>query len=271
MKWCWVILFLVAALPLSAQEICKISELLPDGMERGDLYYLASEGDLRGVLVLCPGCNGNGAGFLQQKAWRKFARENGLGLAALSFASDVALLEAGCGYYYASQGSGNLLLGTLRRAYGRDLPIFLFGFSGGAHFTSRFVEANPERVVAWCADSAGWWDTPRKAAITPPGIVACGEDDPCYGASMIYFRQGRAVGKPWLWISIPHLSHMESASLEEFVRNYFSACARKDPDVGRWVDVDSGTIIPAGDEPACLTGWIPDRNLIASWKRISSL
>ena len=47
----------------------------------------------------------------------------------------------------------------------------------------------PERVLAWCAYSASWWDEPQVAARNfPPGIVACGEEDASnYGTSTTLF------------------------------------------------------------------------------------
>ena len=169
-----------------------------DAMMRADLFYPKPTSQPKAVLVLCPGVNGSGEELIHSPVWQQFPNRNHLGLVGLSFASPEKTIHDGTGYYYASKGSGDKLLDGIRKIYGRDLPLLLYGFSGGAHFTSRFEEWSPSRVIAWCADSAGWWDEPKLSAITPPGIVACGENDPRYGASLSYFKQGRAAGKPWL-------------------------------------------------------------------------
>lgn len=195
-----------------------------------------------------------------------------MGLIGLSFASDEALLtDCGRGYYCASRGSGQILLDGIRKIYGCDLPLLLYGFSGGAHFTSRFVEWKPDRVRSWCAYSAGWWDQPQKARINPPGIVVCGDNDPRYGATMIYFKQGRAAGKPWLWISIPRTGHRPHPAIEAFVRDYFAAMLKNSEGNGLWVDVDLETPVSESlqREQPSLTGWLPDAALFNQWKTIN--
>lgn len=112
-----------------------------------ELYSWKPVPQPRAVLVLAPGYNGNAEYLIRQPAWQDFAKPNQLGLVGLSFASDEELFRSGRGYYYASQGSGDLLLEGLRKVFGKDLPVLLYGFSGGAHFTSRFTEWKPERVL----------------------------------------------------------------------------------------------------------------------------
>ena len=56
----------------------------------------------------------------------------------------------------------------LRKRFAADTLRFL----GGAHFASRFEEWMPEKVIAWCAYSAGWWICPPRNAAAPAGIAA---------------------------------------------------------------------------------------------------
>jgi len=268
---------LFAPIVLDAQEIQKVSLPLPPDMVRADLYALKTTYRPKAVLVLCPGANGNGEFFLQQEEWREFAKLHRLGLVGLSFASDGKFLnDGGRGYYYASKGSGQALLSGLRKIYGIDLPVLLYGFSGGAHFTSRFTEWKPKRVLAWCAYSAAWWDVPQKAVVNPPGIVACGDEDFRLGVSLIYFKQGRAAGKPWLWINLPNVGHATSPQLEVFIRQYFAAILNTPASSGSlssqglWLDIDLKTPVSKSqqkDQPS-LTGWLPDKELFESWKTI---
>jgi pimeloyl-ACP methyl ester carboxylesterase len=165
-----------------------------------------------------------------------------------------------------------LLLHGLRQAYGQDLPLVLYGFSGGAHFVSGFAEREPERVAAWCAYSAGWWDRPVANSRCPPGVVACGENDPRLGASLVYFKQGRAVGKPWLWITVPHTGHSIYPPVESFVRNYFAAILGQHHSLatGEWVDIDykRATDAEAVQNQPSETAWLPDRSLLTEWQDI---
>jgi hypothetical protein len=151
-----------------AQEPTHYALIPPLNMLRADVYVWSPVAAPKAVLVLSPGMNGNGQAMIQQRAWQQFARKNRLGLVGLSFASDMELLLNGKGYYYVAQGSGELLLHGIEKIFGKaNLPLLMYGFSGGAHFTSRFEEWKPERVLTWCTYSAGWWDRPMSSSACP--------------------------------------------------------------------------------------------------------
>lgn len=270
-SWFGILILLATGL-IQAKEIEKISlPLIPD-LQRADLYVLKLTQQPAGLLVLCPGCNGNGKDWIENPVWQKFARDRNLDLVGISFASDVSLLENGRGYYYARLGSGRLLLDGIRQDYPHDLPLLLYGFSGGAHFTSRFVEWKPNRVMAWCAYSALWWDKAVPSDSCPPGLVACGENDQRLGASLIYFKQGRALGKPWLWLCAPETSHSIYPPAEDFIRDYFSTILASNGSFssGEWVDIDEKTVATPDmvkGQPSA-TGWLPSSKLFSQWREI---
>ena len=203
-------------------KIGKISLKPISHMTRADLFFLKTEWEPSAVIVLSPGYNGNGREFIRDRNWYEFAKHYRLGIVGLSFASPKVDLHNGKGYYYVKNGSGELLFEGLRYIYGRDLPLLLYGFSGGAHFTARLAEWQPKRVIAWCAYSAGWWDEPQPMDNPPPGIVACGQNDDRIGSSFEYFQKGRKLGRPWLWVGIENGQHEMSPELESFVRNCFA-------------------------------------------------
>lgn len=264
------IFLLLQSVLLSADEIEKVSLHPATDMQWADLFVWKGFSHPEAALVLCPGCNGSGEGLIHQPVWQRFAKKHKLGLVGLSFASDTLLLMNGRGYYYASKGSGDLLLDGIRKIYGKRIPLLLYGISGGAHFTARFVEWKPDQVVAWCAYSAGWWDEPKQAKKNPPGIIACGDYDERYGASLIYFKQGRALGKSWLWVSLPQTGHGYSGVLEDFVRKYFAAVLNEKPGEGQWVDVDLRKMVSPeeADRNRSVTGWLPDARLDEDWRKI---
>lgn len=250
------------------------------GMTRADLYHVDFVRNPKAVMVLAPGCNGNGEGLVGDPVWQAFAKKMNLGLVGLSFASEMKDIHIGNGYYYASNGSGKILLDGINKLFSRDLPILIYGFSGGAHFTSRFVEWKPERVIAWCAYSAGWWDEPKPSDIMPPGIVACGENDERLGASLIYFKQGRAAGKPWLWIGIPKNGHSPEKKVESFVRDYFEAIlGERDGEIvdpmktGLWIDIDKRNVAEEYviRQYPSVTAWLPDAKLLDTWQSLNGL
>jgi len=255
-------------LSLSAHsEIQTLSMKAATDMTRSDVCYLPIVGKPKAVLVLCPGYNGNGTGLIQQKAWQEFAVSENLGLMGIHFESPVNLLSECQGYYQASKGSGEILLASIRKIYGRDLPILIFGFSGGAHFTTRLIAWKPENILGWCAQGAGVLDEPVPSKSNPPGIMACGGDDTRLGGALIFFKQGRAAQKPWLWIEVPKTGHAMSAKLDNFIRSYFKVLLHPASDASAWVDIDLMKEISATEaqQKPSLSGWLPDRSLFNSW------
>ncbi|MFT5622899.1 MAG: pimeloyl-ACP methyl ester carboxylesterase [Bacteroidia bacterium] len=224
------------------------------------------------VLVLCPGMNQDGAFFLKESAWMDFAEENDLGVIALNYRSnsDEMYSSARQGYYWPDQGSGAALLEAIGETYGKDLPIFIYGFSGGAQFTSRFVEWMPERVIAWSAYSAQFWDSPHDNDANPPGIVACGElDGARWQPSFSYFYEGRALGKPWVWVSLDDTGHVRHGAFEGFVRDFFERVQGRNElhvlaDVETRVGVDS---LEDSLQPELLAVF-PSVDLLGLWRQV---
>jgi pimeloyl-ACP methyl ester carboxylesterase len=229
-------------------------------------------GGEQAVLVLCPGMNGDGAFFLDESPWMDFAAAHDLGVIAIAFKSNADQMygEAREGYYWPEQGSGDALLDAIRETYGADLPILIYGFSGGAHFTSRFTEWVPERVIAWAAYSAQFWDSPQPNEINPPGIVACGEHDgPRWHSSFAYFYEGRELGKPWTWVSLPETGHVRHGAFEGFVREFFED-VQHPTGAAAYADVESGEQFQSsGDSVQTeLQAVFPNEFLIQAWRDV---
>ncbi len=262
----------------------------PAEMTRADVYTWAAQVRPQAVLVLCPGFNGDGETLIRQPAWQTFARANHLALCSISFVSSEAEVRALRGYIHAQRGSGDLLLKSIQLAYGRDLPILIYGFSCGARFAVSIVDWKPARVLGWCAYSASWWEEPHFSAHTfPPGIVACGEEDAVnYGTSTTFFAKGRAAGLPWTWVSLAHMGHAWSEPLNQFVRAYFAAILRRtntlsgfrredaeskrNVSAGTWRDVDTKAEISPRqvlDQPV-LASWLPEPSLASLWCAVHS-
>ncbi|MEM1159277.1 MAG: hypothetical protein AAGH72_13600 [Verrucomicrobiota bacterium] len=259
----------------NAPDIEKFSLPGTDEIHRADFYVLRTGASHQAVLVLCPQLNASGESLVQDPAWQQFARENQLALIGVYLTSDKYRLRDGKGYYYPERGSGELLLQAIEQALGEeDLPLLLYGFSGGAQLVSRFVAWKPERVTAWCAYAASWWAAPEANPLNPAGIVASGElDAAALGASLEYFKQGRSAGKPWTWVSIRQTGHRQSREFQDFVRKYFVLCLQQQvrpPADGCWVDIGTEEQVPAdaAAEQAVLSSWLPDPSLHADWAAV---
>lgn len=252
--------------------ISKLSLAPPPDMTRADFYSLSTAVHPRGILVLCPGCNDNGKEMIEEPAWQEFARKQKLGLVGVSFASKMEVLADWRGYHIASQGSGQTLLDALQRIYKEELPIYLYGVSSGALFICQFVDWKPARVAGWCAYAAGEGGVQTKLTSAPPGLIACGEyDGSRYGAMLGYFKQGRAMGKPWLWVSLAKTDHVISLPLERFVREYFNGLLTSGKESKPlWVDIDRKELDASADEDRIpsVTAWLPKRELLPTWQRI---
>ncbi len=249
-------------------------ELPPDAEITTQCIDCMVFGKPRAVMVVVPGVNCDGRTFLRERCWSEYAEKNALALVGVTFKSPIDVLKSKRGYYDVTRGSGAALLKLLKLANVGELPILLFGFSGGAHFVSNFAEAYPRRVLSWCAQSAAWWDKVKALDVSRPcGIVACGGEDVRLGASLSYFKDGRAVGRRWTWIEIPKAGHARDNRFERFVQTYFSAILTdKDNLRPVWADLGNGDIIKG--ESVCAEAnrsWMPSRSVYALWREFETL
>lgn len=229
----------------------------------------------RAVMVVLAGANGDASAYLKEKAWVSFAQSNAIALVAVTFRSPVADLKQGHGYYDARSGSGLKLSAFLDSVGLGRLPLFVYGFSGGAHFAASFAEHFPSRVTAWCAASAGWWqDLSQIGGERPPGIVVCGTEDSRYGACLSHFHDGRAAARRWTWVAVPGLGHSRSAALEDFVRAYFLEILKQQGlrrvDGGVWANAitgERGDRQPKAEDANSV--WLPSEELLLRWRNLT--
>ena len=230
-----------------------------------------------GVIVLVPGCNGEGSHLLRDAEWAAFARENRFVLGALTFVSDMDDLRNEKGYYDASDGSGESALAALKMLGATRLPVFMYGFSGGAHFTASFAENFPQSLRCWCAAAFDYktkrmkikpLDSSNKKH--PPGIIACGSEDPRFGATLSYYGRGRSAGRRWTWVELPNLHHERSPELESFARRYFLETLSQKYS-GLWLDIGSGDDVShSADTAKVLQTWLPTKAIADEWRTISA-
>jgi hypothetical protein len=257
--------------------IAKMSLFAEDSLK---FSFIESNNAVKAVLVLAPGMNTDGAFFLKESAWVEFAKKNNLGVIALNYSStEEDLYENRKGYYWPEQGSGQALLDEIKRVYGKDLPIILYGFSGGAQFVSRFVDWCPDRIIAWCAYSAQFWDYPKDASkVTQArGIVACGDQDGLrWQPSFAFYYQGRKNKRPWIWVNISNTGHNRSAKFEKFVRQFFDeelAIWRGDKkpsnDIYSDISNSDNELLMLSEQPE-LQCPFRTQELLDSWKKIQA-
>ena len=138
-------------------------------------------------------------------------------MAALTFVSDEDDLREERGYYDAAAGSGAIAADALKSIGAGRLPVFMYGFSGGAHFTASFAQHFPSLLRGWCAASFEARERPKRApkpdAKSPPGIIACGSEDSRIGAALALYGIGRKTGRRLTWVEVPDLGHERSPAV----------------------------------------------------------
>jgi hypothetical protein len=228
----------------AAQKIETLRLPLIDGMTRAELKHEAMFADCAGVLVLCPGYNGDGEYLIREKGWREFARKHRLLLVGLSFASKTEDLSRRVrrGYYYVERGSGGLLLEGLKKITKRELPVVIFGFSGGAHFVHRFVYEHSAKVKVWGVYGFGWFrEAPQKARVKPPGIFVCGLEDERLKATRDAFLSALRAQWSVAWMDVPRSGHTMEARAISRVREFFGKVLVMPADArGKWKRAEGG-------------------------------
>lgn len=242
-------------------------------VSKASVYVSEDHPAIRGVLLLCPGMNQNGVSLLRETEWVDFAKECSLGLAALHLVSDPDDLydRDGKGYYYTRLGAGEAVANKLKEIYGKDEKVFMYGFSGGAQFGSRFLEQYSDMVASWALYSASFWPSPSIASETsPPGIVACGEYDATrFAPTYAYFQEGRNFGARWTWVSVENVGHSRSLKLERFIRSYFKDILTLEVPKGVWADSETKTVYSEiWGQQASLVSWFPSDEMLKQWNRL---
>ena len=220
----------------------------------------------RAVLVLVPGVNDSGSGFLEETSWKRFVSERSWALVGATFVSPVDILKWNGGYYNPAEESGRMLLDSLSRQGLGRLPIYIYGFSGGARFAARFADAFPSSVAAFA--TLGMGDIPEPTASKGPnGIVACGAEDPRLGASLSWFKDARSKGWNLTWAEVRGLGHARNSTVEDFVRQWFDEESRRAVRGGVGVTVSNLDGKPADDQTArAISSWFPSKAVSNLWK-----
>lgn len=212
-----IALWLMAAIQATAAESVRLQSVqvsTPSELNRKAVfwYWQPWSGAPLGVLLLVPGCNGDGRGMLAESSfWASFADEQHLVLVGPSFHTTLEEVHSRKGYYYPELWSGKATLEALDKIRARtgikSDKVLIFGFSAGAHFAHRFALWRPDKVTAFVAYSAGWWDAPKTAPRNTPGLIMCGEADERFVPTYAFFAQGRKLGLPLVWRGYTGIGH----------------------------------------------------------------
>jgi hypothetical protein len=125
--------------PLESVRVATSSVLNPKAVF---WYRPPSGGAPTGILLLVPGCNGDGRAMLDEAgSWARFAEEERLVAVGPTFKTTLEEVHSRQGYYYPELWSGSATLKALdeirARSHVAEARLLVFGFSAGAHFAHR--------------------------------------------------------------------------------------------------------------------------------------
>jgi pimeloyl-ACP methyl ester carboxylesterase len=201
------------------------------------------------------------------------ADREGVILLAPTFQATKSEIENRKGYYYPAEWSGGVLLRALdelRRRTGCETDtVFLCGHSAGAHFAHRFAIWRPDRVAAFAAYSAAWWDEPTAEMKQVPALIMCGEADLRYETTLEFLQRGLAQDSPWVWRGYaatghemtPAVQRMAAVFLEHYLRG-----ERDEPFVG---DLQTYDVLPWAEReeiPEVARVRLPSRKVAETWR-----
>ena len=222
MKQVFVFLLVLFSLYGVSARAVILNDSLPPGknFEKAAfrLWYPDDLKNIRAIVVLVPGSNGDGRNQVADTAWQRLANQNGLALLGCYFADskhpdqDIEL------YVQAGEGSCQALIDIISRFAKNSghlemagSPLLMWGHSAGGQFNYEFACWKPERVLGFVVNKGGIYYTAiaSAAARHVPGIFFTGEKDLEFRSDIIrgIFAVNRRFGALWTIAEEPGAGH----------------------------------------------------------------
>ncbi|EIQ01862.1 dienelactone hydrolase-like enzyme [Opitutaceae bacterium TAV1] len=250
---------------------------------------------VRGLLVVAPGWNGDGARLADDGHWQALARELSFGIVAVTFKSDDDTSRKPP-YHAAHLGSGAAFLRALRTLASdsrhpevADAPWLAWGHSAGGQLAYGLACVRPDRTLAFAAIKGGYYETEfDKRARAVPGLWVVGERDEPFRAQAItdLFEEHRKNGALWCVAWEKNSGHEEGRSRESVLPFFREAVALRLPATGRtvqpltvsktagWLGIRASyAITPAAKPPVPVpatvrTVWLPGEASARAWVKL---
>ena len=193
-------------------------------------------------------------------------------------------------YSAAQCGSGAALENAIEsfsktQASLKDLPLLIYGHSGGGQFAFGFTCHNPKRMIGFAAGKGGYYYPEAvKGSFKVPGLMISGQKDKSRRKNAIreLYRLNRAQGAPWCWMEDKH-AHKAANNLSVVIP-YFRGLLRlqwdgkvtKFPDrsklVGVSVDLEKSEILSVNkvftaNDTNPKQAWFPSKVAFDAWKK----
>ena len=265
-----VALLAIIAIPSPASSQVHDWEAKTKGDQHFSMRIWMPEGQIRAVVTLAPGLNGDGRGMADDPVWQEFATRNGCALAALSM--------RGSGYYRASEWSAKTLLdglSALGKESGRSelstAPLLMWGLSAGGQFNYNFAMDKPQRVMGFIINKGAYYEERASASGRKvPALCIAGEKDTELRVTNItnLFTDNRRLGARWALLIEPGEGHGAGRS-REIAMIFFEdlLAGAKNPWTG---NNETGVIEPEklGSSGGKGTSWFPGEASARKWAEI---
>lgn len=181
------------------------------------LFYPDGVRDLRAVLVLVPGTDGDGRALADDADWQKLATQKQAAVVGCFFKG-----KAGGSYIQTAGWSGKVLeeaIVALGESSGHRemgcVPLAFWGHSAGGEFGYNFACWKPERTLCFVANKGAYYSAEASAAARcVPGLWVLGAQDTDVRRQNIveHFEEGRSRGALWGLLREPSTGHGEGRS-----------------------------------------------------------
>lgn len=289
------IVLLVSVARVKAQVSATFDETVPPGknFDKAEfrLWNPTGVSQLKGVVVLLPGSNGDGRAQVEDPVWQSFATRHGLALLGCRLTDkphDQSFIEE---YVNVGAGSGQALLDALsalaKRSQHPELataPLLLWGMSAGGQFNYEFVAWKPERVLAFIVNKGGIYYSALlpQAARNVPGILFVGGKDLEFRTNTIagLFAVNRRAGALWALAEEPGAAHVVGRSRDMALMFFEEVLPlRLSSSAGplRSISESSGflgdlkaktTQKQSGAAPNYPTAWLPTARVARAWEAL---
>jgi poly(3-hydroxybutyrate) depolymerase len=279
--------FMLFMVPSAAWAQTPLEETIPPGanFDKANFRFWAPDGvtQLRAVVVLVPGSNGDGRSSADDPFWREFATKQKVALLGCQFTDkphDQNFIED---YVNVSRGSGQALLDVLAKFAARTnhpevatVPLMLWGMSAGGQFDYEFVAWKPERVAAFIVNKGGIYYSAllSKEARAVPGLLFVGGADLQSRIDTItgLFAVNRRGGAVWGLVVEPGAGHVVGASRDLGALLFEEVLAGVKGPAGFTGDLKTHEYqaAPNPGTPSTPNAWFISERIATAWKAVVS-
>jgi len=285
---------ILASSALARQGPAVFDETIPPGANYDKaefrLWVPPGIGQVRAVLVLVPGSNGDGRPMAEDAFWQSFAVKQRLAIVACRFTDkphEQSFLED---YVDVSGGSGQALIDAVsslaRKSSHPEIataPFLMWGMSAGGQVDYEFAAWKPERVIAFVVNKGGVYYSalvPR-AARNVPALLFVGEKDLEFRINTIagLFAVNRRAGALWAYVVEPDTAHavgrsrdlgamfFEDVMAMRLGGDTITPVADKSGFIG---DLKAVTFQPIATAPAPTvpTAWLATERIARAWQAV---